>query len=192
MTIAETKREPKVLNGVDTPTLLATVNAVRQSPELARFTWRASNRWVAGTHSVNRAGGFTGAGAEHSRAEAFRFSADHPAVLVGGDEGPTPVEFLLYALASCITAGVANIASARGVALTKLESRIEGDMDLRGILGLSQTVRNGYRGIRMHLDVEGDASPETLRSIVDQSRARSAVLDVLLNGTEVAIEVGAG
>ena len=191
MAIPATKREPKAMNGVDTPKLLATVNAVRESPELARFTWRASNRWIAGTHSVSHGEAFAGAGGEHAHAENILVSADHPAVLVGGDEGPTPVELLLYALASCITAGVANVAAARGVALTRVESRLEGDMDLRGILGLSPEVRNGYRGVRMSLRVEGDAPPETLRAIVEQSKARSAVFDVLRHGTEVDVEVGA-
>jgi uncharacterized OsmC-like protein len=113
-------------------------------------------------------------------------------VLVGRDQGPTPVEYLLHAIASCITAGIANIAAARGVTLHEVESTVEGDIDLRGILGLSKEVRNGYEQLRVNFKIKGDASPEKLEEIVAQSRARSAVYDVLTNGIPVAISVSAG
>jgi len=177
------------MNGVDTPTLFATIDAVRNQPELARFTWRASNRWIEGTHSRSQAEAFSGAGGDHAHAVSFRFDGDHPAVLTGKDNGPTPVEFLLYSLAACLTAGIANIAAARGVKLSSVESRIEGPMDLRGILGLSDEVRNGYEKIRVTFKLSGDAPPEKLRAIVEQSRSRSAVFDVLTHGTPVEIEV---
>jgi uncharacterized OsmC-like protein len=115
------------------------------------------------------------------------FDADHPVALNGTDEGPTPVEFLLYALASCITAGIATVAAARGVTLTRVESRVVGDIDLQGILGLSDEVRNGYERMRMEVTIEGDASEEELRTIVERSRARSAVYDVLTNGMPVEV-----
>lgn len=189
MSQAVQERPVKPMNGVDTPTLFATIDAVRNQPELARFTWRASNRWIEGTHSRSQAEAFSGAGGDHAHAASFRFDGDHPAVLVGKDNGPTPVEFLLYSLAGCLTAGIANIASARGVKLSSVESRIEGPMDLRGILGLSDEVRNGYEKIRVTFKLTGDAPPEKLRAIVEQSRSRSAVFDVLTNGTPVEIEV---
>lgn len=189
MEAVATKREPMPMNGVDTPTLFATINAVKGQPELAQFTWRASNRWLAGTHSQSQSETFSGAGGDHSHATTFKFDGDHPAVLVGGDKGPTPVEFLLYGLAACLTAGIANVAAARGVKLTSVESKIEGAMDLRGILGLSDEVRNGYEKIRVSFKIAGDAPAEKLRAIVDQSRARSAVFDVLANGTAVEIDV---
>jgi uncharacterized OsmC-like protein len=118
---------------------------------------------------------FSGAGGEHTHRSQFTFGADHPAVLVGEDRGPTPIEFLLHGLAACITAGLGNIAAARGVTLTSVESRVEGDIDLQGILGLSDRVRNGYERIGIAVDIAGDAPPEKLRQIVEQSRARSAV-----------------
>jgi uncharacterized OsmC-like protein len=189
MSQAALQREAKPLNGVDTPTLFATIDAVRNQPELARFTWRASNRWIEGTHSRSQSETFSGAGGDHAHAASFRFDGDHPAVLVGKDNGPTPVEFLLYGLAACLTAGIANIASARGVKLSAVESRIEGSMDLRGILGLSDAVRNGYEKIRVTFKLSGDAPPEKLRAIVEQSRSRSAVFDVLTQGTPIDIEV---
>jgi uncharacterized OsmC-like protein len=120
------------------------------------------------------------------------FDADHPAVLVGRDNGPTPVEFLLHALASCLTAGLANIAAARGVTLTEVRSTVEGDIDLNGVLGLNPAVRNGYQGITVRLAVKGDAPAAKLRELVEQSRARSAVYDVITNQVPVTIEVDPG
>ena len=188
MSTTTLQRQP--LNGVDVPTLFATLDAVKSAPEIARFEFRASNEWVAGTHNRSTIHGFYGAGQEdESRPVPFIFDADHPAVLVGTNQGPTPVEFLLHALAACLTAGVANIAAARGISLRKVSSTVEGDIDLLGILGLSDEVRNGYQQIRVHFDVEGDASPEQLVQLVEQSRRRSAVFDVLTNGTDVRIDV---
>lgn len=189
---AKQPRTPTPLNGVDTPTLFATLDAVRQQPELARFQFRATNRWQLGTHSRSRLESFHGAGGERKHVREFTLDADHPQVLVGSDQGPTPVEYLLHAIASCITAGIGNIAAARGVTLTEVESTVEGDMDLRGILGLSKEVRNGYEALRVNLAIKGDAPPEMLREIVEQSRARSAVYDVLTNGIPVALSVHAG
>jgi uncharacterized OsmC-like protein len=177
-------------NGVDVPTLFATLDAVKEAPQIAQFQFRARNEWVGGTHNRSVIQGFYGAGQEDtSRTEPFAYDADHPAVLVGSNQGPTPVEFLLHAIAPCLTAGLANIAAARGITLRRVSSTVEGDIDLLGILGLSDDVRNGYRQIRVHFDVEGDASPEELAALVERSRRRSAVYDVLANGTDVQIDV---
>jgi uncharacterized OsmC-like protein len=182
------ERAPR--NGVDVPTLFATLDAVRATPELAQFQFRARNEWVRGTHSRSTIHGFHGAGQEDTTRETpFTYDADHPAVLVGTGQAPTPVEFLLHGIAACLTSGLANIAAARGITLRRVTSTVEGDIDLLGILGLSDTVRNGYRQIRVHFDVEGDATPEQLAKLVDQSRRRSAVYDVLTNGTDVRIDV---
>jgi uncharacterized OsmC-like protein len=188
----EPRRERVPRNGVDTPTLFATIGAVKEQPELAKFQFRASSRWLAGTHSRSRVEPFSGAGGTHRHEGDFQFDADHPKVLVGGGAGPTPVEYLLHGLLACLTAGIANVAAARGVTLSEVESSVEGEIDLRGILGLSQEVRNGYQGIRASFRIRGDAPPAKLREIVEQSRARSAVFDVLTNGTRVEIGVDAG
>ncbi len=191
-TVTTQKAPPKPRNGVDTPTLLATINAVGAQPELAKFQFRASNRWQAGTHSQTRIQSFSGAGAEQMHVKEFVYDADHPAVLVGRDQAPTPVEFLLHALAACLTAGIANVAAARGVSLNEVESRVEGNIDLRGILGLSDQVRNGYQQLSINFTIKGDAPPDVLERIVEQSRKRSAVYDVLANGVPIAISVNAG
>src|SRR6185312_8153929 len=110
----------------------------------------------SGTHNRSTIRGFYGAGQEDtSRTEDFIYDADHPAVLVGTGHGPTPVEFLLHAIAACLTAGIANIAAARGVALREISSTVEGDIDLLGILGLSDQVRNGYQQIRVGFTLRG-------------------------------------
>jgi uncharacterized OsmC-like protein len=191
MQAVETKVERGPRNGVDTPTLFATLNVVKGQPELAKFQFRATNRWIRGTNSRSRIEPFKGAGGVHAHKGVHEYDADHPAVLVGGDEAPTPVEFLLHAIAACITSGIANIAAARGVTLTEVSSTVEGDIDLLGILGLSDQVRNGYERIRVSFEIKGDAPPEKLRQIVEQSRARSAVYDVLSHGVPVEITVNA-
>ena len=180
------------LNGVDTPTLFGTLDVVKGQPELAKFQFRARNRWQSGTLSETTIESFSGAGAEHAHKTTFKMNGDHPAVLVGEDRAPLPIEYLLHALASCITGGIANIAAARGVALSAVESHIEGDINLLGIFGMSKDVRNGYQGIRASFSIKGDAPPEKLQEIVEQSRARSAVFDELTNGVPVSMSVNAG
>jgi len=180
-------------NGVDTATLFATLDAVQGQPEIAKFQFRATNTWVDGTHSRSSFSGFHGAMQELEHKSVTTVDADHPAVLTGQDEAPTPVEYLLHAIAACLTAGIANVAAVRGVQLSKVSSTVEGDIDLLGILGLSDgSVRNGYEQIKVTLHIEGDADDATLRGIVEQSRRRSAVYDVLTQPTPVAIEVVTG
>ena len=176
-------------NGVDIATLFATLDAVKQAPEAARFQFRAHNQWQLGTHNRSTISDFFGVGEERAHERSFVFDADPPAVLVGQDNGPTPVEFVLHALAACLTAGLANIAAARGVRLTEVRSTVTGDIDLNGILGLDPQVRNGYQGITVRFTIKGDAPAEKLRELVEQSRARSAVYDVVTNGVPVTIEV---
>jgi len=187
----ETKRASVPMNGVDTPTLFATINAVGAEPELAKFQFRAKSRWLSGTHSQSTMHDFFGAGGEHWHVAPYSADSDHPAVLCGADAAPSPVEWILHALASCLTAGVGNIAAARGIKLNSVQSTVEGDIDLRGILGLSNDVRNGYQRIRVSFEIDGDASADQLRQIVMQSKARSAVFDILTNGVPVSVDVKA-
>src|SRR5262245_39290951 len=153
-------------NGVDTATLFATLDAVKQAPAAAKFQFRAHNEWVSGTHNRSTIADYFGVGEERSHERSFVFNADHPAVLVGRDNGPTPVEFVLHALVACLTAGLANIAAARRVRLTEVRSTVTGDIDLNGILGLAPDVRNGYERITVRFTIKGDAPAEKLREIV--------------------------
>ncbi|MEJ2539085.1 MAG: OsmC family protein [Gemmatimonadota bacterium] len=188
-TTIDRPRNRAPLNGVDTPTLFATIDAVAGQRDLARFSFRATNTWQSGTHSRTSIRSFYGAGGEHEHVREFTIDADHPAVLVGTDQAPLPVELLLAALASCLTGGIGNIAAARGVQLHEVTSEVEGEMDLQGILGLSDEVRNGFSRIRVDFRMRGDAPEEKLRQIAEQSKARSAVLDMLTNGTAVDVTV---
>src|SRR3954467_9158757 len=135
-TIPMSITDDAVRNGVDTATLFATLDAVKAAPEAAQFQFRASNRWISGTHSQGTIDGFFGVGEERAHEHAFTYDIDHPKVLVGSDIGPSPVEYVLHPLAGCLTAGLANIAAARGIELTQVTSTVEGDIDLNGILGL--------------------------------------------------------
>jgi uncharacterized OsmC-like protein len=178
------------INGVDVATLFATLDAVKETNQIAEFQFRATNTWVSGTHSRSKYSGFFGAMQEMEHAHETEVVSDHPAVLVGQDNGPTPVEYLLHAIAACLTSGVANIASARGVQLRSVSSTVEGDINLLGILGLGdESVRNGYEQIKVTFHIDGDADEETLRGLVEQSRKRSAVYDALTNPTPVVIDV---
>jgi uncharacterized OsmC-like protein len=188
-TSTSTFQQQPIRNGVDTATLFATLDAVKANPEIAKFQFRATNRWVSGTHNRSTISGFYGAMQEMQHASTHEFDADHPAVLVGADHGPTPVEYVLHALAACLTAGIANIAAARGIRLESVESTVEGDIDLLGILGLGKgAVRNGYQGIRVGFTISGDDA-DALRAVVEQSIARSAVYDVVTNGVPVTVGV---
>jgi uncharacterized OsmC-like protein len=186
---AAAELDDSIRNGVDTAALFATLDAVKQAPEAAKFQFRAHNQWLGGTHNRGTIADFFGVGEERAHERSFVFDADHPAVLVGQDQGPTPVEFVLHALAACLTAGLANIAAARRVRLTEVRSTVTGDIDLNGILGLDPDVRNGYQQITVRFTVKGDAPAEKLREIVEQSQARSAVYDVITNNVPVTIEV---
>jgi uncharacterized OsmC-like protein len=177
------------VNGVDTAALFATLDAVRDQPDLARFQFRVANRWVSGTHNRAVISGYYGAGQEHTHETETVLHTDHPPVLVGRDNGPTPVEYLLHALGACLMSGLGNIAAARGVELDEVTATIEGDIDLRGIFGLDPDVRNGFEGIRVQFHVKGQDQAEKLAALVRQSQARSAVYDIVTNGVPVRVDV---
>ncbi|MGZ4277926.1 MAG: OsmC family protein [Solirubrobacteraceae bacterium] len=180
----------RIRNGVDTGQLFGTLDAIKAQPDLARFQFRATNRWIGGAHNRSAIRDFWAAGQEDtSRTEAFQIDAGEPAVLLGVDTGPNPAEFLLHALAACLTTAIVYVASARGVALSEVESRLEGDMDVRGALGLDDAYRNGFERIRASSRVEGDAPEEKLREIVERASNRSAVYDMVTNGVPVELEV---
>lgn len=176
-------------NGVDRQGLFGALDAVKAQPEAAKFQFRARNEWISGTHSRSTIHDFFGLGEELTHDEPHTFEADHPKQLVAQDNAPTPAEQLLHALAACITAGVGNVAAARNIELTRVESVVTGDVDIVGLLGIDTSVRNGYQGISVELTIEGDAGAEELRKIVERSVARSAVFDVVTNGTSVNVEI---
>jgi uncharacterized OsmC-like protein len=182
-----------IRNGVDTATLFATIDAVKAEPSLGRFQFRARNRWIDSAHNRVTIRDFYGAGQEDtSRAQEFILDAGEPAVLLGTDTGPNPAEYLLSALSMCLTTTLVHVAAARGVTLTHVESTVEGDMDLRGALGLTDEVRNGFEQIRVSFRIEAGAPEEKLQEIVERMQQRSAVFDMVTNGVPVSVEAVTG
>ena len=179
----------KVENGVNVTALLDAREALEKAPEAAQFKWRASCQWLNGTHSRSTIGKFFGLGAEQSRDKAFSVEADHPKIFAAGDNAPTPVELVLSGLASCLTAGVAAVAQRRGIQLYSVKASLEADMDIQGILGIDDEVRNGFGAIRVHFDIRADASEDDIKALVAQSQKRSAVFDIVTNPTNVFVSV---
>ena len=189
-----TKDTATVRNGVDTTTMFATLDAIKAQPELARFQFRARNRWLSGAYNRSTIKDFHAAcGEDTSRTEAFTLDAGEPAILLGTDTGPNPAEYLLHALAACVTTSVVYSAAARGVRLTSVESTLEGDLDVQGALGINtEDYRNGYEQIRMTIRISGDAPAEKLRQVVQRGTDRSVVFDSIANGVPIAVDVIAG
>jgi uncharacterized OsmC-like protein len=176
-------------NGVNVEALLGAREALTEAPEAAAFKWRAKCQWVKGTHSRSTVQEFFGLGENQSHRSEFTFEADHPEIFASEDNGATPVEMVLVGLASCLTAGVAAVAQRREIQLNSVSATLEAGMDIQGILGIDSDVRNGFDGIKVHFDIDADASEEDIRALVAQSQKRSAVFDIVTNPTNVTVEV---
>jgi len=175
------------LNGVDLPRLTSTVEAVKGSPELGSFKFRISNRWVGGGENRSEVQPFTHAGKVIPHKTGFTLSADEPEVLLGADSGANPVEHLLHALASCVTTSMVYHAAARGMAIDQVESTLEGNLDLRGFLGLAPEIRNGYQGIRVTLRIKASLTDEQLQELSSLGPRFSPVYDSLVRGVPVEV-----
>jgi uncharacterized OsmC-like protein len=186
-----TKDTATVRNGVDTNTMFATLDAIKAQPEIAQFRFRARNRWLGGAHNRSTIKDFYAACAEDtSRTEAFTLDAGEPAILLGADTGPNPAEYLLHALAACVTTSLVYSAAARGVRLTSVESMLEGDLDVQAAMGTNtEDYRNGFERIRMTVTISGDAPAERLRQVVQRGTDRSVVFDSITNGVPISVDV---
>jgi uncharacterized OsmC-like protein len=187
--MAQPKQTKTVNNGVNVDALLAARAALKDAPQAAKFAWRASCKWQNGTHTDSKVQGFYGLGQEQKHKTEFSFSADHPEIFASEDLGATPVEYVLVGLASCLTAGVAAVAQNRGIQLRSVEAKLEGSMDIQGILGIDSDVRNGYDDIKVTFHIDADASKQEIEAIVAQSQKRSAVYDIVTNPTNVSVVV---
>jgi len=187
MTTATTAKP--VDNGVNVEALLGAREALTKAPEAAKFKWRASVKWVNGTHSKSTIDGFFGLGEEQKHKSTFTFEADHPEIFASEDKAATPVELVLAGLASCLTAGVAAVAQNRDIQLHSVTATLEAGMDIRGILGADPDVRNGFDGIKVTYKIDADASRDDIEALVAQSQKRSAVYDIITNPTNVTVEV---
>ena len=184
-----TSTSTAVNNGVNVEALLGAREALTEAPAAAKFQWRATCKWVNGTHSRSTVNGFFGLGEEQSHRTEYSFDADHPEIFASQDNGATPVEMVLVGLASCLTAGVAAVAQHRGIQLNSVSATLEAGMDVQGILGIDSDVRNGFDGIKVHYDIDADASEDDLKALVAQSQKRSAVFDIVTNPTNVTVNV---
>ena len=176
-------------NGVNVEALLGAREALTETPQAAQFNWRATCKWINGTHSQSTVKGFFGLGEEQSHKTEFSFDADHPEIFASEDKGATPVELVMVGLASCLTAGIAAVAQHREIQLNSVSATLEGGMDLQGILGIDSDVRNGFDGIKVSYDIDADASEDDIKALVAQSQKRSAVYDVVTNPTNITVEV---
>ena len=179
-----------IRNGVDTEKMFATLDLIKAQPELARFQFRAINRWIDGSHNRSTIKNFYAAGGEDTtRSEEFQIDAGEPAIRLGTDTGANPVEYLLHALAACLTTAIVYVAAARNVQLTTVESTLTGDMDVRGALGVDDEPRNGFERIGVSFRVTGLAPEAKLREVVERAQKRSAVYDMVTNGVPVVVDV---
>ncbi len=176
-------------NGVNVQALLGAREALREAPEAAQFQWRATCKWVYGTHSRSDIKRYFGLGQEQQHKTEFSFETDHPEIFASEDKGATPVELVLAGLAGCLTAGVAAVAQMRDIQLRSVAATLEAGMDIQGILGIDSEVRNGFDGIRVTYQIDADATPEEIEAVVAQSQKRSAVYDIITNPTNVTVEV---
>jgi uncharacterized OsmC-like protein len=183
------KAQPVQLNGLDVQAMSETVAALRQDPTLARFEFRASNRWLGGGENRSTIKDFFGAGAEdRSRSKPFVFTNGEPPVLLGNNEGANPVEFLLHALAGCVTTTTVLHAAARGIRINAMSTELAGDIDLQGLLGLDESVPAGYRQIRIRMHIEADCSDEELDALLGFAQQHSPVCNTVCRPVPVVIE----
>jgi uncharacterized OsmC-like protein len=176
-------------NGVNVEALLGVRAALADTPDIARFQWRATTSWMRGTHSQSSIETFYGFGEEQQHRTTFTYDADHPLQFASEDNGVTPVEYVLVALGSCLTAGIAAVAQQRQIQLRSVQATIEAEMDLHGILGADPEIRNGFSGIRVSYDIDADAEQKDIEALVAQSQKRSAVYDIITNPTNVSVKV---
>ncbi len=176
---------PGELNGVPTAKLFGTIAKMKENGDLAAFRFSAKNQWLEGTASKSSIYEWYGASADQVHVEQFEFTADHPTL--GHGHGPTPQEFVLHALAACITAGVATGAAARQIELRKVSSTVSADIDVRGVLGIDPDIRKGFSDVRIEFDVDADCDPDVLDALVAAATKYSAVYDMLANPTEVTV-----
>jgi len=183
------KQKSKVLNGVDVDQLFGNIDAIKDAPVLGKFKFRANNKWINGGHNQTTIKNFHGIQQEHDHADPFKLDADEPPLLLGEDIGPNPVEYALTALAACVTTALVYHAAAKGIKLNAVESRLEGDIDLRGFLGISDDVRRGYENIRIYYKIDADVPNEELEELIQMGTKYSPVFDTFTNPVQVSAQL---
>jgi uncharacterized OsmC-like protein len=187
---ATKKTEPRnSVNGVNVDDLFGTIDAVKNTPVIAKFKFRAENQWIDGGHNRTTIKHFYGTQQDHKHKEPFVLDADEPPLLLGRDLGPNPVEYVLTALAACVTTSIVYHAAAKGVAIRSMESRLEGDIDLQGFLGIRNDVPRGFKDIRMFVKIDADAPPEKLDEIIQLGPTYSPVFDTITRAVPVSVKL---
>ena len=174
-----------IVNGVDVSQLKEKIRMISENPELGRSRFRAVNRWVNGGHNRATIGDFFAAGQENAHEQSFALEIDEPPLLLGEDLGANPVEYVLAALSGCMTTSIVYFAAAQGIEIDEIESRFEGELDLRGFLGLSDEVRNGYQNIRVNFRIKADVPQEKIDQLVQLAQERSPVFDIVSHPVSV-------
>jgi uncharacterized OsmC-like protein len=185
--MATAQKLPSSINGVAVGDLFSTIDAVKATPSIAKFKFRIRNQWENGSCNRSTVSTFSGANQELSHPRPFTLEADEPAILLGKDMAANPVEYLLHALASCLTTSMVYHASARGIHIDAVESSFEGDLDLHGFLDLDPSVRKGYQAIRVRFKIDANAPDDQLQEIVQLGTEHSPVFDSLTKGVPVSI-----
>ncbi|MBW2439373.1 MAG: OsmC family protein [Deltaproteobacteria bacterium] len=183
------KEDKNTRNGVNVDELFNTIDAVKKTPVIAKFRFRANNEWFDGGHNRTTIKDFYGIQKDHKHEATFKLDADEPPLLLGTGKGPNPVEYLLTALAACVTTALVYHAAAKGIVLKSVESRLEGDIDLRGFLGIDKNVRNGYQEIRVSFKIDADVPEEDLEELVKLGPTYSPVYDSITKGVPVKVQL---
>jgi uncharacterized OsmC-like protein len=181
-------KEQKVVNGVNVTGLFETIDAIKGQPEIAKFNFRAGNKWINGGRNRTTVNDYSGACQSFTRSEPFVFEKDEPPVLLGTDKGANPVEYVLAALAGCLTTSLVYHAAAQGIEIEEVESTYQGNLDLHGFLGMDENIRNGYENLRVTFRVKGNAPEEKLQELVELAQKRSPVFDIVTRGVPVSVK----
>lgn len=185
----EKKEKEKLVNGINTQDLFKTIDLIKENPDIAKFKFRATNKWIDGTHCRGTIKEFYGALKEDDSRPAVDYDMDEPPVLLGNNEGRNPVEYLLVSLSGCLTTSLVAHASAKGIQIRGVESRYEGDIDLRGFLGLSENVPVGYQSIRVYFKIDADVTPEEKKEMVQMAKKYSPVFNTITKSAPVSVHL---
>jgi uncharacterized OsmC-like protein len=181
--------EEKMVNGVNVSKLFSTIDLIKKKPDVAKFKFRARNQWIQGTHNRATINGFYGALKEDNSRDPMVFNLDEPPVLLGKNQGANPVEYLLVALSGCLTTSMIAHAAARGIEIKGVQSRYEGDLDLRGFLGISEDVPVGYQNIRVYFKIDGNLSPQQKEDLVRMAQKYSPVFNTITRSAPVSVQL---
>ncbi len=177
---------PTVVNGVDVTTVSNVIETIQAEPAAGQMQFRVRNDWIGGGLNRSRIQGFYAACAEdETRTQPFVVDSDEPKIMAGGDVAPNAMEFVLHGLASCLTNTLVYHAAVQGIEIEAVESNLEGDMDARGMLGLDEAVRKGYREVRVGFRVKSEASAEDLTALA----LHSPVYDIVSNSLPVEFKL---